>query len=117
VDHLKPEGQAELSRGVQINMAGYDSLGACIFAGFGFAKAPGVIRDLVKARYGWDGGEEILQDLGRQTLRMEREFNQAAGFTSADDRIPEWMRLEPLPPYETVFDIPDEDLDGLWRSM
>jgi len=117
VDHLKPEGQAELSRGVQINMAGYDSLGACIFAGFGFAKAPGVIRELLKARYGWDGGEEVLQDLGRQTLRMEREFNLAAGLTAADDRIPEWMRTEPLPPHNTVFDVPEEDLDGLWRSV
>jgi aldehyde:ferredoxin oxidoreductase len=117
VDHLKPEGQAELSRGVQINMAGYDCLGACLFAGFGFAKAPGVIRELLKARYGWDGGEEILQDLGRQTLRLEREFNLAAGFTAADDRIPEWMRTEPLPPHDTVFDIPDEELDGLWQSV
>ncbi len=117
VDHLKPEGQAELSRGIQINMAGYDSLGACIFAGFGFAKAPAAIRDLIKARYGWDGGDQILQDLGRATLRMEREFNRAAGFTPADDRIPEWMRTEKLPPHDTVFDIPDEELDGLWDSV
>ncbi len=117
VDHLKPEGQAELSRGVQINMAGYDCLGVCIFAGFGFASAPGVIRELLMARYSWDGGEEVLQDLGRQTLRMEREFNLAAGFTAVDDRIPEWMRTEPLPPHATVFDIPDEELDGLWQSV
>ena len=36
VDHLDPKGQVALSRTAQINMAGYDTLGACIFAGFGF---------------------------------------------------------------------------------
>jgi aldehyde:ferredoxin oxidoreductase len=75
----------------QINMAGYDTLGACIFAGFGFAAAPGVIRDLLNARCGWDAGADILQVLGRRTLALEREFNRRAGFTSADDRLPEWM--------------------------
>ena len=98
-------------------MAGYDSLGACIFAGFGFAKAPGAIRELLLARYGWDGGEEVLQDLGRQTLQMERAFNRLAGFTPADDRIPEWMRHEPLPPHNTVFDVPDSDLDTVFDTL
>ncbi|GAB4501494.1 MAG: hypothetical protein Fur0035_10360 [Anaerolineales bacterium] len=35
--------QAKLSLGAQLNMAGYDALGACIFAGFGYASAPQVI--------------------------------------------------------------------------
>ncbi|MGB3400320.1 MAG: aldehyde ferredoxin oxidoreductase C-terminal domain-containing protein, partial [Candidatus Deferrimicrobiaceae bacterium] len=113
VDHIDPEGQAALSRTAQINMAGYDTLGSCIFAGFGFAKAPGTIRDLLSARYGWEVGDDILQTLGRQTLALELEFNRLAGFTSADDRIPEWMTTEPLPPHNTVFDVPDEDLDGV----
>lgn len=114
VDHLDPKGQAELSRTAQINMAGYDTLGACLFGGFGFAAAPGAVRDLLKGRYGWDLGEEALQVLGRETLKLERAFNQAAGFTAADDRIPEWMTLEPLPPTNEVFDVPEEDLDGVF---
>jgi hypothetical protein len=40
-------------------MAGYDSLGACIFAGFGFAAAPESIRNLLNARYGWKVGTQI----------------------------------------------------------
>lgn len=114
VDHLDPRGQADLSRSTQINMAGYDTLGACVFSGFGFAKAPGTIRDLLKGRYGWDVPEDILQVLGKQTLEMEREFNRQAGFTRGDDRIPEWMTLEPLPPHNAVFDVPEEDLDSLF---
>ncbi len=114
VDHLDPKGQAELSRSAQLNMAGYDTLGACIFGGFGFAVAPGAIRDLLRGRYGWDLGENALQVLGDETITLERTFNQAAGFTAADDRLPEWMTVEPLPPHNTVFDVPEQDLDGVF---
>jgi aldehyde:ferredoxin oxidoreductase len=115
VDHLNPAGQADLSRTVQINMAGYDTLGACIFTGFGFGAAPTTIPDLLNARYGWRVDEDILQTLGRQTLSLEREFNRLAGFTSAHDRIPEWMEYEPLPPHNSVFDVPYKELDGVFN--
>jgi aldehyde:ferredoxin oxidoreductase len=115
VNHLDPQGQADLSRTVQINMAGYDTLGACIFAGFGFAAAPEAIRDLLNARYGWSVGTDILQVLGKESLKLEREFNRMAGFTKADDRLPEYMTREPLPPFGPVFDVPDEDLDGVFN--
>ncbi len=111
VDHLDPKVQADLSRTTQINMAGYDTLGACLFAGFGFAKAPGALRDLLNGRYGWNVGDDILQELGLQTLKLERAFNQAAGFSAADDRIPRWMTEEPLPPHNSVFDVDESDLD------
>lgn len=117
VDHLDPKGQAEVSRKAQINMAGYDTLGACIFAGFGFAVAPGAIRDLLRGRYGWEAGDDVLKELGRETIRLERAFNRAAGFGPADDRLPEWMTTEPLPPHDSVFDVPEEDLDGVFDRM
>jgi aldehyde:ferredoxin oxidoreductase len=115
VDHLDPKLQAALSRTAQINMAGYDTLGACIFAGFGFAVAPEVIPGLLNARYDWQVGADILQTLGKQTLALEREFNRRAGFTAADDRPPEWMTAEKLPPHNSVFDVSDEDLDGVFN--
>jgi aldehyde:ferredoxin oxidoreductase len=111
IDHLDPKGQVALSRTAQVNMAGYDTLGACIFAGFGFAVAPETIRDLLNARYGWQVGPDILQVLGRETISLERSFNQQAGFTAADDRLPEWMTSQPLPPLNPVFDVPFEELD------
>jgi aldehyde:ferredoxin oxidoreductase len=114
VDHLDPTGQAELSRNVQINNAGYDTLGACIFAGFGFSSVPEAVRDLINARYGWNMGLDALQILGRETIKLEREFNRLAGFTSAHDRLPEYMRREVLPPFNPVFDVPESDLDRIW---
>ena len=115
VDHLDPKGQADLSRTKQINMAGFDSLGACIFAGFGFSLVPNVISEFINARYGWGVPATFLQDLGRESLKLEREFNRLAGFTKADDRLPEFMTREPLPPLNPVFDVPEEDLDGVFN--
>lgn len=112
VDHLDPKGKTKLSRNAQFKMAGYDTLGACIFAGFGIGTAPEVIPALLNSRYGWSVSENILKELGRECILLEREFNQLAGFTAADDRLPEWMTREPLPPHNTVFDVPDEELDS-----
>ncbi len=118
IDHLEPKGQVQLSRSAQINVAGYDTLGVCSFGTFGFAVAPGVISDLLNARYGWDVGSGILQELGKETLTLERKFNRRAGFTNADDRLPEWMTREPVAPHNAVFDVPEDEIDTLfdWES-
>jgi aldehyde:ferredoxin oxidoreductase len=115
VDHLDGKANIAVSRGAQINSAGFDTLGACLFAGFGFLVAPEVISELLNARYGWQVGTDILQVLGRETLTIEREFNKRAGFTAADDRIPEYMRTEPLPPHNSVFDTAEADLDSMFN--
>ncbi len=114
INHTDPKGQAKISRAGQISTAGYDTLGACLFAGFGFGTVLHTIPDLLNARYGWNLEKDILQELGKQTLTMEREFNRQAGFTKADDRLPEWMTFEPVPPVGTVFDVPDEELDAIF---
>jgi aldehyde:ferredoxin oxidoreductase len=115
VNHLDPTVQIPVSRIAQVNNAGYDTLGVCSFAGFGFGVVPETIPNLLKARYDWDAPADVLQILGRETISLEREFNRRAGFTSADDRIPEWMTREPLPPTNAVFDVPDEDLDHIFN--
>ncbi len=119
INHLDPKGQVEISRAAQYNMAGYDMLGACIFAGFGYAATPdGVVKRLLETRYGWDDlPDNILEELGKETIRMEREFNRRAGFTAKDDRLPEWMTREPLPPHNSVFDVPEEQLDSIFEEI
>ncbi|MBP6210210.1 MAG: aldehyde ferredoxin oxidoreductase [Anaerolineales bacterium] len=116
VDHLDPNAQIEASRNAQLNMGGYDTLGACIFAGFGYAATPdGVVKRLLAARYGWDDlPDNILQALGKETIKMEREFNKRAGFTKEDDRLPKWMTREALPENNSVFDVPEEQLDSVF---
>ncbi|MBI5842277.1 MAG: aldehyde ferredoxin oxidoreductase [Chloroflexi bacterium] len=119
VNHLDPDVQIEVSRNAQLNMAGYDTIGACIFAGFGYAATPdGVVKRLLKARYGWnDLSDNILQELGKQTIKMEREFNRRAGFTAKDDRLPEWMTKEAIPENGSVFDVSEELLDHIFDGI
>ncbi len=119
VNHLDPDVQIEVSRNAQLNMAGYDTIGACIFAGFGYAATPdGVVKRLLRARYGWnDLSDNILQELGKQTIRMEREFNKRAGFTAKDDRLPEWMTKEAIPENGSVFDVSGELLDHIFDGI
>ena len=115
VDHLDPKGQVQLSRTSQYNNAGYDSLGACIFGGFGFGTDKTMVPDLINARYGWGVGENFLYELGEKTIALEREFNYRAGFSPADDRLPEWMTQEKLPPNDAVFDVPESELDSIFE--
>ena len=119
VNHLDPKVQRDISLNAQLNMAGYDTIGACIFAGFGYAATPdGVVKRLLKARYGWDDlPDNILQELGKQTIKMEREFNKRAGFTAKDDRIPEWMTKEAIPENGSVFDVSEEVLDHIFDGI
>ena len=119
IDHLNPNVQRDVSLNAQLNMAGYDTLGACIFAGFGYAATPdGVVKRLLSARYGWDDlPDNILQEIGKQVTKMEREFNRRAGFTAKDDRLPEWMTKEAIPENGAVFDVSDEVLDHIFDGI
>jgi aldehyde:ferredoxin oxidoreductase len=83
-------------------------------AGFGISVGFSVIPELVNSIYGSTVGEGFLQELGKETLSFEREFNRRAGFTPQDDRLPEWMTREPLPPHDVVFDVSKEDIDSLF---
>jgi aldehyde:ferredoxin oxidoreductase len=119
VNHLDPTQQRDASLNAQLNMAGYDTIGACIFAGFGYAATPdGVVKRLLKARYGWDDlPDNILQVLGKQTIKLEREFNKRAGFTAKDDRLPEWMTKEAIPENGSVFDVSEDVLDHIFDGI
>ena len=50
----------------------------------------------------WDA--DAIVAYGAQTLRG-KSFNEAAGLSKESDRIPEFMKTEPLPS-QPVFDIP-----------
>lgn len=119
VNHLDPTQQREASLNAQLNMAGYDTLGACIFAGFGYAATPdGVVKRLLRSRYGWDDlPDNILQALGKETIKLEREFNKRAGFTKEDDRLPKWMMEEPIPENGSVFDVSPDVLDHIFDGI
>lgn len=117
VDPLKPEGQAALSKDLQIATGMLDSLGFCIFVAFPVLDIPEAftaIHEMVEAHTGdkWDAAE--LMQLGREVLTMERMYNKQAGFTAADDRLPKFFYEDKLPPHNVVFSVSDEDLDSVF---
>ena len=117
VDPLKADGQAELSKNLQIATAMLDALGLCIFVAFPVLDIPEAftaIHEMTAAHTGQTWGVEELMQLGRETLTFERMFNEGAGFTAADDRLPVWMKTVPLPPHNTVFEVTDADLDSVF---
>jgi aldehyde:ferredoxin oxidoreductase len=77
-----------------------------------------VIQRLLKARYGWDDlPENVLQALGKETIKLEREFNRRAGFTKEDDRLPKWMTEQPIPETGHAFDVSEEVLDHIFDGI
>lgn len=118
VDPLKPEGQVELSRNLQIATMLLDALGLCIFTSFALLDNPKgleAVPRMVAGLYGWDMGLNDWMGWAGKFLKAERDFNLAAGFTAVDDRLPEFFVKEPLPPHNSVFDVPDRELDRLYN--
>ncbi|MGE5577080.1 MAG: aldehyde ferredoxin oxidoreductase family protein, partial [Syntrophothermus sp.] len=114
VDHRSAAGQSEASRNAQINATIYDCLGVCLFVGPAVKTRLELLSALVNARYGTAWSGEDLRQMALETLHTELAFNRAAGFGPADDRLPEYMTRQVNPASGTVFDVPAEELDGLF---
>ena len=117
LDPLKAEGQVEASRNTQIAMAAVDCTGLCLLASFALTTPEGGLAFLqaMNAKFGTQLGPEAIPQLGIRVLQAEREFNQKAGFTKKDDRLPEFFYKEPLPPHNTVVVISDEEMDSTFN--
>jgi aldehyde:ferredoxin oxidoreductase len=114
VDHLAPEGQVAASRAVQVTVAAVDTLGLCLMTAPAIGGRRDLLAELVSGRLGVEWTADDVVGLGEETIEMEREFNRRAGFTAQDDRVPRWMHQEPLPPHDTVFDVPEEEIDRIY---
>jgi aldehyde:ferredoxin oxidoreductase len=110
---LSPVGQVERSRRQQIAAAALDATGLCMFTFLD--QSPDFITAMVEAFYGVEWTAEDFKVLGQEMLRQERAFNFKAGLGPETDRLPDWMRTEPLPPTNAVFDVPQEEIDTLFN--
>jgi len=118
VDPLKPEGQAELSRNLQIATAAIDSTGMCLFIAFAILDQEDTLQaliDLLKTFSGQILTADDFTALGKSVLKKERDFNTRAGFTSKHDRLPEYFKKEALPPHNITFKVEDEELDQVFN--
>jgi aldehyde:ferredoxin oxidoreductase len=117
IDPLSHEGQAEVSRNLQIATAALDSTGFCLFVAFAILDQQETFDAMVETINAMHGlsltGDDVVE-LGKTILRMERGFNAAAGFTKEHDRLPLYFSREPLKPHNVVFDVPNEELDQVY---
>ena len=114
VDPLKPEGQVELSKNLQIATAAIDSTGMCVFIAFAILDQEDTFQallDLINSFAGASLTADDVNALGMKILKLERDFNAAAGFTNKDDRLPDYFKKEGLPPHNVTFGVTDEELD------
>ena len=120
VDPLRPEGQVELSRNLQIATTAIDTTGLCLFVAFAVLDNPAAMEGICEMLSGYWGRAVTADDflgIGTRTLALERGFNKAVGYTAAHDRLPEYFRTEKLAPHNITFAVPDEELDQVFAGI
>ncbi|MDQ7032116.1 MAG: aldehyde ferredoxin oxidoreductase C-terminal domain-containing protein [Desulfonauticus sp.] len=115
INPLKKEGNIEVSKNLQIATAAIDATGFCLFVAFAVLDtedAMDTIAKLLSARFGKTFTVDDIVNLGINTLKDELAFNKDAGFTKAQDQLPEFFSKEPLPPHNTVWDFSIDELQA-----
>jgi aldehyde:ferredoxin oxidoreductase len=111
--------KADMVRAFQHTTAFIDTSGHCLFIAFAILDIAEGFQGMVDECNGVLGTNWTSDDivaLGKEIVDREIAFNRAAGFTTADDRLPEFMRYEKLPPHDVVWDVPDETLDAVFAD-
>jgi len=109
--------KAELVRNFHYTTAFIDTIGHCLFIAFAILDIPSGVEGIVQECNGVLGVNWTTGDIGRigkEIIDKERAFNTAAGFTKADDRLPEFMKYEKLPPHNELWNVPDQELDAVF---
>ena len=91
-DPLEHEGKPELVKAFQDATAAFDSSGLCVFTTFAWGLAD--LAPQLQAAIGEQFTTEELEKIGERIWNMERQFNNAAGFTKADDSLPKRLLTE-----------------------
>jgi len=91
-DPLVTEGKADLVKAFQDATAVVDSSGLCVFTTFAWTLAD--IQPQIQAACEGDWSLEKLNLVGERIWNLERQFNNAAGFTRKDDDLPPRLKTE-----------------------
>jgi aldehyde:ferredoxin oxidoreductase len=102
--------EVEVSISTQILRAAIDSVGLCVFTLIALDDKLDLIANLINAVHGCEIDEGYFGSLGREVIQLEREFNKRAGFSGADDCLPEFFYSESLPPRNATFEVSKEEL-------
>jgi aldehyde:ferredoxin oxidoreductase len=101
----------------QVKVAANDSLGLCVFGQSVTNTNTQFLADAINAAHGTALTKDFFEPLGRETLKLEREFNRLAGFTEKDDELPEFFYAEALPPTNRVARIHGADVHAMYERL
>ncbi len=107
----------KVSLEAQIASAAADSIGLCIFGRTVTNPNVDFLANVFNAAVGSDLEPTFFHKIGRETLRLENEFNRKAGFTAADDSLPQFFYDEPLAPSDHTARFTGEDVKEVWNLM
>jgi len=101
----------------QVRVAANDSLGLCVFGQSVTNANTQFLADAINAAHGTSLTPDFFEALGRETLKLERDFNRQAGFTERDDELPDFFYAEPLPPTNRVARIHGADVHAMYERL
>lgn len=94
-----------------------DSLGLCIFGRAVTDTNVEFIIDTINAAHGTNLEPEFFRQLGIETLLLEDEFNERAGFNLDDDRLPKFFYDEALKPSNKVARFHAEEVQDIYDPL
>jgi aldehyde:ferredoxin oxidoreductase len=101
----------------QSRVAANDSLGLCIFGMTVTNPNTEFLADAINAAHGTSLTPAFFEALGRDALRLEKEFNRQAGFTEKDDELPAFFYTEALPPTNHVARFHGADVHQMYDHL
>jgi aldehyde:ferredoxin oxidoreductase len=102
---------------IQTLTAAADSIGVCMFGRAVTNVSPELIVTALNNAHGTSLEPSFMQNLGQEALRMEWQFNQAAGFSQGDDELPAFFYQEALPPTGKVARHHTEEVNRCLREL
>ncbi len=105
------EGKVELSKKFQVIGSRMDAMGTCNFVRYAVRHDMTPLLDLIKARYDVDVTADEFDEVVKNTLKTEHQFNKDAGITLADHRFTESFYRETQPETGEKIDITDEEVE------
>ncbi|MCO5210518.1 MAG: aldehyde ferredoxin oxidoreductase [Caldilinea sp.] len=114
---MDAETLMDLSLKQQIKVAANDSLGLCVFGQSVTNVNLEFLTDAINAAHDANLTTDFFEQLGRDTLYYEREFNRQAGFTAADDELPAFFYSESLPPTDQTARFHGDEVHAIYDDL
>lgn len=109
IDLMPKRFRLMMGANMQPNMATCDNI-MCMYAFMGTMGDATVMPDLMAGAFGGEWNTAKISEIGQETLKLERAFNKAAGFTKDDDVLPDFFYNEIAPSTGASFDLSKEEM-------